>query len=832
MQKSGDSSIFNKLISNVPGVIFQFRLSSDDKTSLPYANDRLKDIFELEPNEVLDDASLVFQKVHPADLPELYKSIETSRETLNDWVYEFRIIRKDGQMRWLSGVARPEMKKDLSCLWYGYILDVTLKKKVEQINAETRIKYQGYFESATDGLFVVNQTGEFLEANPAACKMTGYSIDEILTMNVKGLVEPDFTYQKDNTLERTFQEGSVDEEILLRKKSGETFWVRLVTSLINENTVIAFCHDITQRRFQQELLEMQLGFQKLIASVSSGFVNATTDSFDSAVNFTLSECGCFFKADRCYVFLFSDDYRYMSNTHEWCAPDVVPQIKNLQNFRSADVEWWWNQIREKKIINLYDVNNHPGLSEFEKSLFQEQEIKSLLSIPMINNGLLIGFFGLDRVRICKGWSDPEITQFNLVAEILSSALSKSGVEEALRKSENRYRLLAENARDVIFRLVFQPNKRYEYVSPSSVNLNGYSPDEYYADNQLEDKIIHPDDLAAIKNYYQNPKDFDRPLVMRMICKDGRQIWCEQSNVPFYNNQGVLKALEGIARDITEQKELENKLRQLNAQLLEKKKDLEVLNLSLEKRIAAEVEKNRELDHLMALQARQASMGEMIANIAHQWRQPLNVLSLAMYDLSDAFDYEELDRKYLDDTVEEMTRVIQEMSSTIDDFRNFFKPENEKSEFQLADLLERTFTFMTPYFAHAEVELQKDIPGDIRIDGFASQLEQVIINILKNALDAQSISNSCQREIYVRTKITGSARCVIEISNTGNPVKEEDLPRLFDPYFTTKPEGQGLGLGLYVSRIIIEKNMGGIIFCENTHKGVKFVIELPSLPHND
>lgn len=832
MQKSGDPSIFNKLTSNVPGVIFQFRLSPDGKTSLPYANDRLKDIFELEPEKVLEDASPIFQKVLPEDLRELEKSIEISRETLQDWVYEFRILRKDGQMRWLSGVARPEMMEDLSCLWYGYILDVTDKKKVEQINAETRIKYQGYFENATDGLFVVDKTGKYLEANPAACRMTGYTIDELLSMEVKDLVEPDFTHQRDKTLERTFREGSVDEEILLRKKNGETFWVRLVTSLINENTVIAFCHDISERRFQQEMLKMQLGFQKLIASVSSGFVNATIDSFDSAVNYTLGECGRFFKADRCYIFLFSADYRYMSNTHEWCAPGIEPQIGNLQNFKSADVEWWWNQISEKKVINLHDINNHSGLSDFEKSLFRQQEIKSLLSIPMINNGLLIGFFGLDRVRMRKGWSEQDITQFNLVAEILSSALSKSGVEEALRKSENQYRLLAENARDVIFRLVFQPHKRFEYVSPSSVNLNGYSPDEYYADNRLEEKIIHPDDLATVQEYYQNPKDFGRSLVMRMICKDGRQIWCEQSNVPFFNNEGTLIALEGIARDITGQKELENKLRQLNAQLLEKKKDLEVLNLSLEKRIAAEVEKNRELDHLMALQARQASMGEMIANIAHQWRQPLNVLSLAMYDLSDAFDYEELDRRYLDNTVEEMTRVIQEMSATIDDFRNFFKPENDKSRFKVAEILKRTFAFMTPYFAHAEVELQKDIPGDIMIEGFATQLEQVIINILKNALDAQSLSNPSKREIYVKTKLSSNARCVIEISNTGNPVKEEDLPRLFDPYFTTKPEGQGLGLGLYVSRIIVEKNMGGIIYCENTAEGVKFVIELPSLPNKD
>ncbi|TVQ15715.1 MAG: PAS domain-containing sensor histidine kinase [Bacteroidetes bacterium] len=832
MQKPQDTSIFDKLTSNVPGVIFQFRISSEGSSSMPYANERLKDVFEVDPAEVLIDATPVFNKVHPEDLANLHKSIKVSRETLQDWVYEFRIIRSDGEIRWISGVSRPEKNRDKSMLWYGYILDVTEKKKVEQLNSETKIKYQGYFENATDGLFVVNKEGNYLEANPAACKMTGYSIDELLTMKVKDLVEPDFLHQKGKTLERTFELGSIDEEVLLRRKSGETFWVRLVTSLINESTAIAFCHDITQRKHQQTLLEMQLGFQKLIASISSGFVNATINSFDSAVNYALGQCGIFFNADRCYVFLFSPDYKFMSNTHEWCAPDIKPQIDNLQNFRSADAQWWWAQIREKKIINLHDVNNHTELSDFEKSLFKEQEVKSLLSIPMINNGLLVGFFGLDRVKICKGWNQQDITQFNLVAEILSSAISKSGIEEKLRKSENRYRLLAENARDVIFRLEFHPHKSYEYVSPSSVNLNGYSPEDYYADNQLEGKIIHPDDYETVRDYYQNPAGFDRPLVMRMICKNGEQIWCEQSNVPFFNDEGALVAIEGIARDITGQKELENKLRELNAQLLQKKRDLEVLNLSLEKRIAAEVDKNRELDHLMALQARQASMGEMIANIAHQWRQPLNFLSLALYDLSDAFDYEELDRSYLDNTVEEMTRVIQEMSGTIDDFRDFFKPQNEKTEFKVADIINRTFTFMAPYFANAGVELHKDILQEIMILGYSTQLEQVIINILKNALDSQSISRPDKREISVRTKLTDSSVCLIEIANTGSPVNEEDFPRLFDPYFTTKPQGQGLGLGLYVSRIIVEKNMGGKIYCENTDRGVKFVLELTSIANTN
>ncbi len=793
---------------------------------MPFASEKLSDIFGVSPQQVVDDATPLFEVVYPEDLPSLYQSIENSKKALKEWEYEFRIIRASKEIRWIGGLASPEKLDDGSIVWHGYILDITERKYVEQENLETRVKYQSYFENATDGLFVVNRQGFYTEANPAACQMTGFSLHELLRMNVRELIAPEFDEPVKKTLERSFEQGSVDEEVLLKKKNGEILWVRLVTSKIDENTVIAFCHDITQRKYHEGMLQAQLGFQKLMASISSGFVNATSYAFDDAVNSALAKCGEFFDCDRSYVFLFSDDHQKMTNTHEWCAHGVEPQIQNFSSFETENVPWWWEQIKNKKVINLEEISEQSDLTPFEVELFSGQDIKSLLSVPMISNGQLIGFLGLDRVKNTKGWNEQEVAQFNLVTEAFASAFARKKAEGLLRDSENRYRLLAENALDVIFRLTLFPKKGYEYVSPSAFNLTGYTPEEYYEDPELELKIVHPDDAGKI-NYDTAPKSyFEKPLVIRLICKDGKIKWCEQSNVPIFDNKGKLTAIEGIARDITDQKQFEEKLRELNVQLLQKQADLENLNASLEKRIAFEVEKSRGLDQIMALQARQAAIGEMMANVAHQWRQPLNVLSLAIYDLADAFNYDELDKKYMDNAVGEMNRIIQEMSKTIDDFRSFYKSEKEKKSFRVASIIKNALVFMNPYFDKANIIVGKNVLPEVMVYGYASQLEQVLINILKNALDALENFEKGKREVFIKTYYAKENYCAIEVINTGEPVAREYLPRLFDPYFSTKPEGQGLGLGLYVAKTIVEMNMKGKINCENTTDGVKFSIELP------
>lgn len=813
----------HNVIKQVPGIIYQFQMLPDGSYKIPYVNDKIKDLIGMVPKEVTEDVHLILSKIHPDDLPSLFESINKSKETLLDWEYEFRIINHLGQERWVRGVSKPERQKDGSVLWNGYILDVTDKKIWEQEIDETRAKYQGYFENAPDALFVIDAKGSLKEVNPAACKMTGYSKSELIKMNLKDLIDFEDSENNNNLFENTLNSAYPIENLCLKNKNGNYLWIRLLTTVLHDNYYLAFCHNISQRKKNERILENQLGFQKLLADISSGFVNTTEDRFYLTINSTLQQCCKFFHADRAYIFEFADDYKSMTNTYEWVMPGIEPQILKIQNYDVSKFSWWWEQMQMKKQINIPDVQNHLHLSAGEKEILLEQDIQSLLSIPMINNGILVGFLGLDRVKVKKGWIDNEISQFNVLAEILSRVFAKQRAEKALRKSESRYRLLAENARDIIYRIQVKPDFNYEYVSPSTKEVLGYGPEEYYNNPDFFAKIVHPDDSKKLENIFRKPEFFKEPVQLRVFHNKGMVVWIELKNVPVYSAQNRLIAFEGIARDISALKHSEERLRELNFQLTEKTEALELLNSSLEQRINEEVEKNRNLDHMMALQARQAALGEMIGNIAHQWRQPLNLLSLAMYDLEDTFEYQELDKKYMDASMKEIHGIIQQMSQTIDDFRNYFKPQKEKTVFYAREAVNSALDFMSPYFVNAKVKIQKDLPDEVKILGYYAQFEQVVINILKNAVDSVLNFDPKNRIIKVKAAQHDEENSYVEIMNTGNPIKEEDIARIFDPYFSTKAEGEGLGLGLYIARIIIEKNMEGKIFCENVNNGVKFVL---------
>ncbi|MFW5892179.1 MAG: PAS domain S-box protein [Bacteroidota bacterium] len=813
-----NKSTFAKITQHIPGMIYQFLLKPDGKAQMPFTNDKLKDIFGIAPAEVKEDVQPIFDLIHPEDIRHLQNTIQQSKENLSNWEYDFRIIDRNENLKYLRGVARPERLDDGSTLWYGYIIDKTQKHLEEQKINETRAKYQGYFENVPDALFVVDRRGNYLEANPSAASMTGYTQQELLNMNVKDLVHPDYHTEEFNTLEKSFLEGSVDHEIQLLNKKGVPFWVRLVTSRINENKLVAFCHDITERIHNAQILEDQLEFHKILSSITSVFVSE--HNFQDFANKSLEQTGLFFLADSVSVYFFKNDWLYRE--YEWIHPDKKNILAcSIEKFSIKQFLWCSNKLKNKEKLLVFDFDHHTDIPAEEKYLLQQKSLQSVVCIPMISKGEMMGFLKLGMLSRTHPWQGHKISQIKTITETFTGIFSKAKLEKDLRESENRYRLLAENAKDAIFKISFFPRRKFEYVSPSSEKLTGYTPEEFYRDPRLDLRMIHPDDRQILKEVSRKSKYFTKTLTLRLIRKDGKVIWSEHSNAPVYDQKGRLIAIEGIARDISSQMKDQHQLTLLNKELTDKKIALEKLNNSLKMKVKKEVEKNRKLDHLMALQARQSAMGEMIGNIAHQWRQPLNLLSLAIYDLDDAFRFGELDKEYMKRSMEEINSIIQKMSKTIDDFRNYFQPQKKKTYFHLHDIIKMALLFLSSELEENSVKLQRDVPVDIVIYGYTAQLEQVITSILKNALDAMRNLDEENRIIKIKAKTENNGNCVLAISNNGKPIRKEYLTKLFDPYFTTKPEGTGMGLGLYVAKVIMEKNMNGKIQCHNIKEGVKF-----------
>jgi signal transduction histidine kinase len=232
-----------------------------------------------------------------------------------------------------------------------------------------------------------------------------------------------------------------------------------------------------------------------------------------------------------------------------------------------------------------------------------------------------------------------------------------------------------------------------------------------------------------------------------------------------------------------------------------------------------VAQNRKKDKLLQEQAKLAAMGEMIGAIAHQWRQPLNALNINIQNLDDDYAEDLIDAKFIDEYIETQTHIIQFMSQTIDDFQNFFKINKTKTNFSIKNAIEKTISIQSAQLKNNSISIQI-VGEDFLIKTYESEFKQVILNLISNAKDA-ILTNT----IESGTIIIDIKDKTITISDNGGGIPEDILDRVFEPYFTTKEQGGGTGIGLYMSKMIIERSMHGTLQAYNSKDGANFVISL-------
>jgi signal transduction histidine kinase len=251
---------------------------------------------------------------------------------------------------------------------------------------------------------------------------------------------------------------------------------------------------------------------------------------------------------------------------------------------------------------------------------------------------------------------------------------------------------------------------------------------------------------------------------------------------------------------------------------------EALKAETARRLQA-MEELRENERMLMQQGRQAAMGEMIGNIAHQWRQPLNVLGLIIQELPLTYELDALTRENLDTSVKKATQVIHHMSHTIDDFRNFFSPDKEKTLFKANDIVAKTVSLIEGSFREQRIAIELRAKDDIFIYGYPNEYSQVILNILINARDAFIERRNDGPKTVTITLSRENDKAVATIADNAGGIATEIMDKIFDPYFTTKGPDKGTGVGLFMSKTIIEKNMNGRLSACNSGNGAEFRIEV-------
>ncbi|MDD5386983.1 MAG: HAMP domain-containing sensor histidine kinase [Sulfuricurvum sp.] len=265
-----------------------------------------------------------------------------------------------------------------------------------------------------------------------------------------------------------------------------------------------------------------------------------------------------------------------------------------------------------------------------------------------------------------------------------------------------------------------------------------------------------------------------------------------------------------------------KNRRLDELVRRRTDELEAFNQRLQDEIEKAVEKNRTQEKILMQQAKMAEIGSMVESIAHQWRQPLNILGLSMTKLSLSCSFDKIEDTAK--TIEIVEHQIQYMSQTIDDFRNFFKQDRVQSKVNINHIIGEVEALLGPLLLRKKITLLQDIDPSITVLVYPNELKQVLINIVNNAREAIEQSKSEKKQIRITCE-NDSRFCTISIEDSGGGVPLPIIDKIFDPYFTTKFESQGTGIGLYMAKMIVEKHFLGKLSVYNTVRGACFEIRL-------
>ena len=372
-----------------------------------------------------------------------------------------------------------------------------------------------------------------------------------------------------------------------------------------------------------------------------------------------------------------------------------------------------------------------------------------------------------------------------------------------------------------------------FVNDEFCRISGYSKAELIGKNH--NIVRHPDvpasKFALLWRTIKAKKIYKSTVKNR--AKNGDTFYVNTTVIPILDDSGAIAEFIAIRYDVTQEifykhtlEKKEQELEALNAELerrvAHKTKELKELNATLEKRVQEEIRKNEAKQKVMFWQSRFASMGEMIANIAHQWRQPLTELNLTLFSFKKAaltHNTQELENLY-----DESRTLIQNMSQTIENFSNFFKPEKQKQPFYLHESINEALHILKRVLKRDMITVKTSYE-EIQVLGISNEFTQVIINLLKNSRDAFVENGVLLREIEIRIR-REEGRARIEVEDNAGGIKEKERYKIFEPYFTTKHTSQGTGLGLFMSKMICEKGFEGTLDVYSKKGISRFDIMIP------
>jgi PAS domain S-box-containing protein len=685
----------------------------------------------------------------------------------------------------------------------------TLEKQVAALPDKAAAKKSAYaFRTFTDqspNMIFINKGGRVVYVNKRCIEDMGYSREEFYApdFDFMSLIAPESVDLIRSNFKRHMTGEDIEPyEYSLINKEGQKIEAIITTKIINYDrgrAILGIVTDITARKRAETELQYRLKFQHLVTMVSSQFINLDPDQIGAEINHTLQQIGEFVDADRSYVFQFSEDQKSVTCTHEWCADKIEPIIDRFQNARVDAAPWAAKKILNAEMVLIPRVSDLPHEAIDDKHRFEQLGAQSLLAVPMAAGGRVMGFIGLTSIREEKMWAEDTSSLLNIVGQVFTNALENKKNRQALHESEERLRTVFETFPDSVV-ISRTEDGRCVDVNSAFTRLTGWTR------NEVVGKV------AADFNIWHDPQE--REKLIATIARHGR---IENLEAKFQLKDGsVITALMSavliklrdkphmltLTRDISELKSAQEEREQLKTQLIQAQK--------------------------------MEAIGTLAGGIAHDFNNILGAIigyaEMALYDTR-----EDTMEHY---NIEQVLKAGHRAKDLVKQILAFSrKSEQDKTVISSALIIKEVLKLLRASLP-TTIEIKQNIQSNVDpIFADPTQIHQVIMNLCTNSGHAMSDTGGILQISLNNFELTAQGTSQypelnpgpyvkLSISDTGHGMDAATLNRIFDPYFTTKEQDKGTGMGLAVVHGIVKGHGGGIHVQSAPGEGTCFDILFP------
>ena len=761
------------------------------------------------------------------DTTAIAKEIRSEVKTKGEWKGELVCRRKNGEIYPIdTRVFAIRSSKGELVEIAAIQQDISERKQAEKVLAESELQFRSLSDASMEGIGII-QDGKVVVANKKVCELFGYDQNEIIG---KPLLELVALESRELALKNFRDRYKEPFEIVAFRKNGSKFFAEVCGKSIEfkgqPGRVIAI-RDITERKQAEKDLE---NLYKKSEKSRTSLLNILEDVTEKEAALRESQ-------ER-----FQD---IVTNTGDWiweidregrytyCSP-VVKQVLGYEP----------DAVLGKHFYDFFHPDERDDMKKAAFNLFQKKEkFKDLINrnahkdgsvifletngVPLLDDkGNLSGYRGVDR----------DITE-RIQAEKIQRALydisnalnSVDNLRELFLKireflgnvidTTNFYVALYDKKTNMLS-LPFDVDEKDDFeIFPAGKTLTAYvikTGKPLLVDDKLLDRLIKEGHVESIGA----PSEIWLGVPLKVESEIIGVIAVQSYDDPNLYTEKDIDILTFISEEIA----LAIKHKQADESLRIAHEELKGMHKNLEKKVKKAVKEVEEKNLVIVKQTRQVAMAEMISTIAHHWRQPLNSIGVIIQNIEDAYEYDELTAEYLRDKVKTTMELSKSMSRTIDSFSYFFRTAAEKEEFIINEIIKELVNLSISSFQDSNINLIFEFKETCLITGYPNEFSQALLGIINNAreiLIEREIKNPWTK-IFLSKE---NNKSVITINDNAGGIQENIIEKIFDPYFSTKQILTGTGIGLYMAKMVIERNMSGKITVRNTDVGAEFRVEV-------